>query len=106
MEESGGEWCPREARRRRWQTVDFAEVADSGDDREACTRQMKVRVGRGRGAQMQDTRKPRKLGKPRVAQESDGRPGEAVADVEDPEAAGAGEGVDGAGGFRQRLVLN
>ena len=42
---------------------------------------------------MQETRKPQKLGKPRVAQESDGRPGEAVADVEHPEAAGAGEGV-------------
>ena len=49
---------------------------------------------------MQDTRKTRKLWKPRIAQESDGGRGEAVADVEDPEAAGAGEGVDGAGGFR------
>ena len=49
---------------------------------------------------MQDTRKTQKLGKPRIAQESDGRPGEAVADVEDPEAAGAREGVDGVGGFR------
>ena len=49
---------------------------------------------------MQETRKPQKLGKPRVAQESDGRPGEAVAGVEHLEAAGAGEGVDGAGGFR------
>ena len=49
---------------------------------------------------MQDTRKTRKLWKLRIAQESDGRPGEAVADVEDPEAAGAGEGVDGRGGPR------
>ena len=55
---------------------------------------------------MQDTRKTQKLGKPRIAQESNGGPGEAVAGVEDPEAAGAGEGVDGAGGFRQRLVFN
>ena len=49
---------------------------------------------------MQETRKPQKLGKPRIAQESDGGPGEAVAAVEDPEAAGAGEGVDGRGGPR------
>ena len=49
---------------------------------------------------MQETRKPQKLGKARIAQGSDGGPGEAVADVEDPEAAGAGEGVDGRGGPR------
>ena len=53
-----------------------------------------------KGAQMRETRRPQKLGEPRIAQEGDGRPAEAVADVEDPEAAGAGEGVDGAGGFR------
>ena len=49
---------------------------------------------------MQETRKPQKLRKARIAQESDGRPWKAVEGVEDPEAAGAGEGVDGAGGFR------
>ena len=48
VEDSGGEWGPREARRRRWQTSDLADVAGGGEHREACTGQMKIREGRGR----------------------------------------------------------
>ena len=66
-------------------------------------RQRRGKVSQGsprKGAQTQGTRKLQKPGKPWIAQEGDGGPGEAGADVEDPEAAGVGEGVDGAGGFR------
>ena len=76
MEDSGGEWCLREARRRQWQTGDFAEVADSGDDREACTRQMKIREGRGRGRRCRKRGSRRSLGNrgsPRRAMEGQGR---------------------------------
>ena len=70
---------------------------------QGCGRQRRGKVPQGsprKGAQMRETRKLQKLGKPWIAQESDGGQGEAVADVQDPEAAGAGEGVDGAGGLR------
>ena len=43
VEDSGRGWWPREARRRRWQTSDLAEVAEGGENREACTGQMKIR---------------------------------------------------------------
>ena len=48
VEDSGGEWGPREARRRLWQTSDLAEVAEGGENREACTGQMKIRECSGR----------------------------------------------------------
>ena len=47
---------------------------------------------------MRETLKPQKLGTARMALEGNGTPGEAVADVEDSEAAEAGEGADDSGG--------
>ena len=46
---------------------------------------------------MRETRKPQKLGTARISPEGNGRPGEAVADVEDSEAAEASQGADGSG---------
>ena len=69
-------WKTAEARRRRWQTGDFAEVADSGDNREACTRQIKIREGRERGRRCRKRGSRRSLGKrgsPRGAMEGQGR---------------------------------
>ena len=46
---------------------------------------------------MRETRKPQKLGTARIALEGNGRLGEAVADVEDSEAAEASEGAEDRG---------
>ena len=47
---------------------------------------------------MREPLKPQKLGTARIALEGNGTPGEALADVEDSEAAEAGEGADDSGG--------
>ena len=63
LEDSGGELWPREARRWRWHASDFGEVAEGGENKEACTRQMKMREGRGRRRRCRKSRSCRSFGK-------------------------------------------